>query len=308
MALQSRRPQRRRVNRACNTCRKSRIRCDGIRPRCGTCHRRREECSYNDGPPGSRTIPQSKPSHGAVPAPFNSFSTNLEVSGNLGPVPIGDEDDVGVTAMGLVSKSPKGDYATGKEHFGESSAIAFIQQLQDTLRIDSTVSSPNAGQTRSQRLGHQEGPLHETGISSLPPRPLADHLVSCYFSRIHSLYPFVHEPAFRDAYQSLWEPGQPGSTKIKARGLGLGSLDVSSTTFYFALNAVFALGCQFSDVVQVDREVTSEAFFKLCKPALDLNYLENGDLALCQTLLLMAHYLQSSSTKPLLACNRNGLS
>lgn len=238
--------------------------------------------------------PQLKPSHGTVPAAFNSLSTNLEAPENYRP--IGDEDGVGVTAMGLVSKSPKGDYATVKEHFGESSAIAFIQQLQDTLRIDSTGSSPGAGQTHLPRLGHMERPLRETGINSLPPRPLADHLVSCYFSRIHALYPFVHEPAFRAAYQSLWGPDQAGSNRFKACGLGLGSLDVSSTTFYFALNAVFALGCQFSDVVQVDREVNSEAFFKLCKPALDLNYLENGDLALCQTLLLMAHYLQSSST------------
>jgi hypothetical protein len=240
-----------------------------------------------------------KPSHGAFPTVSDSLPAAPETSNILNPVTLGDEDDVGVTAMGLVSKSPKGDYATAKEHFGESSAIAFIQQLQDTLRLDSTVSSFDSERTHSRHLSQREResrPLCGTEIGSLPPRPLADHLVSCYFSRIHTLYPFVHKPAFMDEYKSLWSPAESASTRIKAHGLGLGSLDVSSTTFYFALNVVFALGCQFSDVVQVDREVTSEAFFQLCKPALDLNYLENGDLALCQTLLLMAHYLQSSST------------
>lgn len=240
-----------------------------------------------------------KPSQGVRPSAFDGLPAAPESTDHLSPVALGEEDNVGVTAMGLVSKSPKENYTTAKEHFGESSAIAFIQQLQDTLRLDSTVSNRDSELPHSRRLGHKERdsrPSPGIEIGSLPPRALADHLVSCYFSKIHTLYPFVHEPAFMETYQSLWSPDGSASTRIKARGLGLGSLDVSSTTFYFALNVVFALGCQFSDVVLAGREVTSEAFFHLCKPALDLNYLENGDLALCQLLLLMAHYLQSSST------------
>ncbi|OQD89742.1 hypothetical protein PENANT_c002G00143 [Penicillium antarcticum] len=38
----------------------------------------------------------------------------------------------------------------------------------------------------------------------------------------------------------------------------------------------------------------SEAFFHTCKPALDVDYLEDGDLALVQTFLIIAHYLQGS--------------
>jgi hypothetical protein len=53
---------------------------------------------------------------------------------------------------------------------------------------------------------------------------------------------------------------------------------------------IFASGCQFSDIVQHEREAISEAFHT-CKPALDVDYLEDGDLALAQTLLLIAHYL-----------------
>jgi hypothetical protein len=240
-----------------------------------------------------------KPSQGERPSVFDGLPAAPETLDHLSPAALGEEDNVGVTAMGLVAKSPQDNYTIAKEHFGESSAIAFIQQLQDTLRLDSTVSNRDFEQPNARGLGHKEResrPSTGNEIGSLPPRALADHLVSCYFSKIHTLYPFVHEPAFMDVYQSLWSPDESVSARIKARGLGLGSLDVSLTTFYFALNVVFALGCQFSDVVLADREVTSEAFFHLCKPALDLNYLENGDLALCQTLLLVAHYLQSSST------------
>jgi hypothetical protein len=66
---------------------------------------------------------------------------------------------------------------------------------------------------------------------------------------------------------------------------------VNRTTFYYGLNVIFASGCQFSDIVQHEREAISEAFFRTCKPALGVDYLEDGDLALAQSLLLMAHYL-----------------
>ncbi|KAF3397760.1 hypothetical protein F1880_005930 [Penicillium rolfsii] len=244
-------------------------------------------------------VSQMKPSRNARPSVLDSLPAAPETSDNPNTVAPGSDDDVGVTAMGLVSKSPQESYLRATEHFGDSSAIAFIQQLHATLRLDPTSSTRDPTQSRSQHLclkKRDSKPPFGNDVGLLPPRALADHLVSCYFSKIHTLYPFVHEHAFMDAYQSLWSPAESKSTRIKALGLGLGSLDVSSTTFYFALNVVFALGCQFSSVVLADREVTSEAFFHQSKPALDLKYLENGDLALCQLLLLMAHYLQSSST------------
>lgn len=40
--------KRKRVSIACATCRAHKIRCDGVRPRCGTCLRRRESCVYED--------------------------------------------------------------------------------------------------------------------------------------------------------------------------------------------------------------------------------------------------------------------
>lgn len=176
-----------------------------------------------------------KPSQGVRPSAFDGLPAAPETSDHLSPVALGDEDNVGVTAMGLVAKSPQENFTTAKEHFGESSAIAFIQQLQDTPRLDSTASSNlDSEQPHLRRFGQKERdsrPFPGAEIGSLPPRALADHLVSYYFSTINTLYPFVHEPAFMDAYQSLLSPDESASTRIKTQVLGLGSLDVSSTTF-----------------------------------------------------------------------------
>jgi hypothetical protein len=189
------------------------------------------------------------------------------------------------------------------EYFGDSSAVAFVQELQNSIKSDS--AGPNLRSRRVPRDvfnndNHGVGSSTLTkfpGLASLPPRTLADHLVSCYFSKIHSLYPFVHKEAFLAAYESLWMSEVWTSDAHQNPGVGLGDSNTSPTTFYFALNAIFASGCQFSNIVQLDREMTSDAFFTLCKPALDLNYLEGrADLAMCQTLLLATHYLQSSLT------------
>ena len=170
--------------------------------------------------------------------------------------------------------------------------IAFIRQLQDTVRLRTTAPEPLQEfsiQESSRVLNEIDDPR-----ALLPPRHLADHLVDCYFAKIHTLYPFVHREVFLAAYQGLWREQGSSLTERPTNGLGLGDTKGTRKTFYYGLNVVFALGCQFSDVIQVEREATSEAFFHACKPALDVDYLEAGDLALTQTVLLMAHYLQGS--------------
>ncbi|CAG8156794.1 unnamed protein product [Penicillium olsonii] len=192
--------------------------------------------------------------------------------------------------MGLISRHLNDQSIGG--FFGDSSTVAFINQLQDA------VSKTPAPLQASRR---QFDPKTATNFNAndlqvlLPPRTLADHLVDCYFSKIHSLYPFVHKEAFLTAYDSLRRNKDTPSGR-STNGLGLGDAGGNLITFYYGLNMIFALGCQFSDIVQHEREAVSEAFFQTCKPVLDLDYLENGDLALAQTLLLMAHYLQGSRT------------
>lgn len=235
-------------------------------------------------------------------SPFSGH-VNLAFTSPSVPSPVqrvDDEHGSGVTAMGLVSQPPDSAHGSMKEFFGDSSAISFIKQLQDTLRPNAPTGTESNRERRQHRVhGRTSSPRpisSEPWVNSLPPRTLADHLVDCYFAKIHTLYPFVHKYAFLAMYRSLWTAQGFPSGRKPTNGLGLGDTGVNSITFYYALNAIFALGCQFSTVVQAERETTSEAFFRLCKPALDLDSLQGSDLALVQTLLLMVHYLQGSRT------------
>lgn len=308
------RPKRKRVSLACSACRRQKIRCDGLRPRCGTCERRRDVCVYEeqtcvrdfcrcqeleltrirDSKRFEMDLGTSSPFSGHVNLAFTSPSVPSPVQR------VDDEHGSGVTAMGLVSQPPDSAHGSMKEFFGDSSAISFIKQLQDTLRPNAPTGTESNRERRQHRVhGRTSSPRpisSEPWVNSLPPRTLADHLVNCYFAKIHTLYPFVHKYAFLAMYRSLWTAQGFPSGRKPTNGLGLGDTRVNSITFYYALNAIFALGCQFSTVVQAERETTSEAFFRLCKPALDLDSLQGSDLALVQTLLLMVHYLQGSRT------------
>ncbi|KNG88509.1 hypothetical protein ANOM_003226 [Aspergillus nomiae NRRL 13137] len=213
-----------------------------------------------------------------------------------------ERDDADVTAMGLTVGPLDREQNSSREFFGDSSTVAFIQELQHSL--PATITAPGSGHEepcrsvdpQNHHRVHKLSAEPKPSMELLPPRPLADHLVDCYFSKVHTLYPFVHKDAFFSAYRSLWVPAEMGRSTNAAPGLGIGDIAVNRTTFYCALNAIFALGCQFSNVVRTQRETTSEAFYRRCKPALDVEYLEGGDLAVCQTLLLITHYLQCSRT------------
>ncbi|KAF7588084.1 hypothetical protein BBP40_006183 [Aspergillus hancockii] len=302
--------KRKRVGVACNTCRAQKIRCDGIRPYYGTCQRRRDRCIFDP----DDSVRKSKSLRAREQAPMASRSqggslllTPAPVS-SAGPIPITAKEiahegnDTGVTAMGLAVGPLDRNQSSPREFFGGSSTVAFIQQLQHSLRPDLLVpgsdgelpyhTTDEGDQNRYPKPSTTPSPP----VQLLPPRPLADHLVDCYFSKIHTLYPFVHKHAFLGTYRSLWTTSGSRPSIAAAHGLGIGDVTVNHTTFYCALNAIFALGCQFSDVVQVQRETISEAFFRRCKPVLDVEYLEGGSLAECQTLLLITHYLQCSRT------------
>ncbi|KAE8379591.1 fungal-specific transcription factor domain-containing protein [Aspergillus bertholletiae] len=305
-----RRLKRKRVGIACNTCRSLKIRCDGVRPRCGTCQRRRDCCIYKDndphplrdgGSPGMReeilVNPPSQLKYGPVGHESTPYSSSV-VTRDMAH----KQYDAGVTAVALNVCPLDGDRSPTREFFNDSSTVAFMQKLQNSLPV--AITEPGSGHempcysadTRGHDMVSKLSPEPKPFTELLPPRPLADHLVDCYFSKIHTLYPFVHKDAFFIAYRSLWVPSESSRSINTAHGLGIGDIAVNQTTFYCALNAIFALGCQFSNIVHAQRETTSEAFYRRCKPVLDVEYLEGGDLAVCQTLLLITHYLLCSRT------------
>lgn len=224
-----------------------------------------------------------------TPSPTNLTATTSSSANET-------DQDYEVTATGLVAHPSEVETGT-REYFGDSATLSFMQELQGYLPYRPTPSSRSGSTVKpNQQASLNEVPKWTQRMGPLPPRSLADHLVSSYFSLYHILYPYVHKPAFMAAYESIWSPGGLESNTYNGKGLGLGDKNVSSSTFYFGLNVIFACGCQLSDSIKADRDAMSDAFLNLCMPSFELAYLEKADLALCQTHLMMGNYYQGSGT------------
>lgn len=92
------------------------------------------------------------------------------------------------------------------------------------------------------------------------------------------MYPFIHEPSFRDQYECLWGPQQ------------------SCSLAWLALtNMVFAYGCEFiSSKGYADRSKLASAYVERAKSILLVQVFKDVNLELAQGLLLLCHYLQGA--------------
>lgn len=189
-----------------------------------------------------------------------------------------------------------------------SSVISFMQLIRETqkhsngssktLRADSKAASVPT--IRSNDLPDLFRSNAATSVDdySLPPRVLADRILTLYWTRVHSLYPFVHKSSFISFYNSLWAPEPENqSNQIKSLlDVGLGGADHSTAVFYSALNAIFALGCEFADITAAERSTLSDTFFRRCKNLIHVDILDGGNLAMVQSLLLVSLYLHGTQS------------
>ncbi|KAF9893946.1 hypothetical protein FE257_008917 [Aspergillus nanangensis] len=273
---------------ACQSCRQRKVRCDGTRPICRTCGRRNIACSYleessegprQDGNLQWQTPPDTTPRH--VPPDRRHI----------------------VNAMGVLTAQPQPAEREG-QFFGESSIAALLQGIQassvpatpatNAAPRDSHAHHPSWSESSTQRLLGSISRF-EFENCSLPPKPLADHLLNCYWDEVHVLYPFIHKETFLRGYSRLWSSEPDAHAPSTESRMGLGDTTSSPIVFHSALNAVLALGCQFSALAGEDREAKSEVFLQRSNALLrQMDLLDHGDLSLVQALLLNTHYLQST--------------
>ncbi|KAF9777967.1 hypothetical protein IL306_004297 [Fusarium sp. DS 682] len=197
-----------------------------------------------------------------------------------------------VTAMGTTTSEE--DIAqcrdTSQAFYGSSSAASFLKEACGTA------NPPLARQaSRNPQAATSQPPSLYNGIEKfiLPPRHLADHLKERYFQRVYYLYPLFDKDAFEHAYESLWLPSGQTSSLDEYRHLGLGE-DPTTIAFHSSLNAIFALGCIFSDLSTVAKTTAYEVFFSRSKQNIGLDLLDMNDLSVVQTLLLVALVLQGT--------------
>jgi hypothetical protein len=126
--------------------------------------------------------------------------------------------------------------------------------------------------------------------------------MNIYWTKSHSLYPFIHRRSFSSAYASLWASSDSSSSSSSntTPDLGLGTAataDPASPVLHCALNAIFALSAQLASPDELplsDRQGLSERFSARAEALLHVDVLDHGSLALVQTLLVLAQYLQST--------------
>ncbi|KAF4500016.1 transcription activator acu-15 [Fusarium agapanthi] len=196
-----------------------------------------------------------------------------------------------VTAMGTTtSEEGIGHHRDAREGFyGSSSAASFLKETCETA------IPPPSHQVNPQTCNSQ--PTHLFGDVdkfALPPRRLADHLVERYFERIYWIYPVFDKKAFEHGYNSLWLPSGQTTCPEEYRNLGLGE-DATTVAFFSSLNAIFALGCIFSNLSTAAKTKAYEVFFSRAKDKVNLELLDINDLSVVQTLVLVALVLQATS-------------
>ncbi|EXK25527.1 hypothetical protein FOXG_11942 [Fusarium oxysporum f. sp. lycopersici 4287] len=333
MSEQQPRQRRRKVTLACEPCRERKARCDGVKPLCSTCRRRQlgiEQCIYQVGNARTacsddytkslhdriRQLEQACTAHGINPDTLQNVHVDRQVYTQsqaeldavvmgisqgqiLTPLSSSANESIEsstnarrVTAMGTAT-SEEGIAQcrdTSQAFYGSSSAASFLNEACGTA---SPLLARQA--SRHSQAATLQNPSVFNGMEKfvLPPRALADHLKERYFKRAYYLYPIFDKDAFEHAYESLWLPSGRTSTVDEYRHLGLGE-DPTSIAFHSSLNAIFALGCIFSDLSKAAKTTAYELFFSRSKQNIGLDLLDLNDLSVVQTLLLVALVLQGT--------------
>jgi hypothetical protein len=315
---------------ACEPCRSRKIRCDGNKPSCEACTKRSQQCIYQATPDIKSAndyvdslvnrvaqleqelnnahatilrlsshpilpveLPQQQEQQPQYRQPFSNIDPRLLPESERAAMENSPVDAMGGDA-GLEAPDE------GHTFYGSSSAHGFTRQMYGIIP-QNNATSPPSGPTETpssnQHIPNSTSPYVATENFSLLPRELSDRLMCLYWDRVHVLYPFLHKPSFSQAYEDLWRPVSEHHPR-NGTGLGLGASKESgpsSVIFHCALNAVLALGLQFSNLPLDEKERLSATCLSKSKDLLRLDLFDNGDVALVQTLLLLTQYFQSTN-------------
>ncbi|KAJ5323217.1 hypothetical protein N7476_001817 [Penicillium atrosanguineum] len=250
---------------ACTTCRRRKLKCDGVRPVCTRCQTSsvlRATCTYV---PVSATAPGLK-------SPISP--TSASTPGDIDQRHIKDDD-------------------VDDDHFSDGDPSEFSFQVKTT--IDTKLGLP----PRKQRCPI---PMTDAAMFAclpcgqpfiaeiasvenvLPLRRQADQLVNLYWDRLDVLDPLLDKEGFFRCYNALF------------RGI---KLPCDERIFTSTLNAIFALATQVQEAVHFRaRDTASKKYFLRAWSLLgpETSIWNSSSLELVQCLLLMARYLQCTNS------------
>ena len=259
--------------------------------------------------PTQRTITEAEESYRTPRVSHVSPESARPRAGSIYPSPSLNSHG-NVTAMGAISvaEDDQGtDSPREQQYYGNSSVASFMRLAGESMPLQSYMAALRESKNESSRaqgpdtglwrdLGHPSVDLRFDDFS-LPPRSLADHLLECYWDRVHCLFPFFHRPSFEQAYENLWGSNKSPKPELPQLNIGLGGAydcGPNSIVFHCALNCIFALGCHFSDIPPAEREAAVYSFFLRAKRFVNLDLLDIGTIGVVQTLLIVSLLLQST--------------
>lgn len=202
-----------------------------------------------------------------------------------------------ITAMGtavpalMVANSPD----ESDKYYGQLSVISLTQEITQSTpmgeqnRLANFTAAAKRQPIRPSRT--LDSSLLLRGHFALPPKEACDALLQIYWDRVHIFYPWVHVESFMGRYNLLWSSNDETDAK-DLTDIGLGGCNCPTPIFYCALNAVFAVACEFSDIPPQDKTASSTTFYERMRTLLQIDILDSGSLCHVQTLLLVAQYLQ----------------
>ncbi|KAL4874928.1 fungal-specific transcription factor domain-containing protein [Aspergillus karnatakaensis] len=188
------------------------------------------------------------------------------------------------------------------QYFGQTSIVSLVQECAHTpprrqpTRPTQLTATPSVNTPVSCNVSC-ETTTHSALLSddyALPPRKTADFLLDVYFNSPHLFYPWVHKASFMTTYNYIWTANGPNNLN-DLPDVGVGGRDCPTAVFYCALNAMLALGCEFSNLPSHAKRSTSLMFSERMKALISIDIFDSGSLAHVQALLLVATYLQCTA-------------
>ncbi|KAE8443487.1 hypothetical protein EG329_001798 [Mollisiaceae sp. DMI_Dod_QoI] len=267
--------KRRKILLACSACRDRKSRCDGRRPICSACTKRKaaSTCVYEESTLKTQrdiAILESRVRE------LEGSNTSNALGQQQSPGPI-DEDSAHI--------------------FGKSSAASFVQSLKQTIlhshgadptRAPQYNTTPNKLNPRANPIPVRSGYGLDTSAFSLPTRKQADRYMYCFWEYVHPIFPILHKPSFVSSYRSIWISEEERSGDDHA--------SIEDPIFLSTLSIVFALGCQYTEEIEPSRKsVITERFYHQSRKFLAMDELDSVSVLAVQLLLLSGIYLLNSS-------------
>ncbi|CAG8548847.1 3855_t:CDS:2 [Paraglomus occultum] len=299
-------PKRQRVSKACDTCRRKKVRCDGVQPPCGNCATFGFECTYNDatkkrGPPKGYIEAIETRLHrmesllgGLVHSndPRAEAVLSELMQDDLRPLRHPGSTDTSLW-RNLQSSGSTDNFSSVDDSYrsGESPLMDDLNDIMGILSIDENNQVRYHGRSSGFYLlkkskCYKDGVLQYRAkgelvastvefelvkrpeLIELPSEELSNHLLECYFTQMHPYLPLIYKPAF---FKQLKEK----------KYLPL-----------LLLNAIYSFAAKFSPKLEVRKdpskpETAGDVFFERAKTLLDSDY-GVSKVTTVQALLIMS--------------------